>query len=236
MSIKIAIFELGSVPDEVKDKYPGYSKMIQNWLSPFMPEVVFTRVLVVDGEAIPDVENFDGFIYSGSKYGVYDDIVWIHPLEEFIRNTALLNKPQFGICFGHQIIAQALGGKAVKSDRGWGCGMYEYEMRLDGESKKTLSVLTLHQDQVIEIPVDAKIVGGTEFCPMGAVRYAQAALTVQFHPEFSNEYMHDLLDLRGGVVIPIEIADAAKNTLNKKQSSAVVAAWAADFFHHELAP
>ncbi|MGU9958205.1 MAG: glutamine amidotransferase-related protein [Arenicellales bacterium WSBS_2016_MAG_OTU3] len=127
MSIKIAIFELGSVPDEVKDKYPGYSEMIQNWLSPFMPEVVFTRVLVVDGEAIPDVENFDGFIYSGSKYGVYDDIVWIHPLEEFIRNTALLNKPQFGICFGHQIIAQALGGKAVKSDRGWGCGMYEYE-------------------------------------------------------------------------------------------------------------
>ncbi|MGU9957704.1 MAG: glutamine amidotransferase-related protein [Arenicellales bacterium WSBS_2016_MAG_OTU3] len=232
MSIKIAIFELGSVPDEMKDKISG---LLRNDLKTGYRLLCrrSTRVLVVHGEAIPDGKTLMALFIQALSTASGDDIVWIDLFPKNLQQHGFVKQTTVWYLLWASDYCASCG---AASDRGWGCGMYEYEMRLDGESKKTLSVLTLHQDQVIEIPVDAKIVGGTKFCPMGAVHYAQAALTVQFHPEFSNEYMHDLLDLRGGVVIPIEIADAAKNTLNKKQSSAVVAAWAADFFHHELAP
>lgn len=233
-TMRLAVFELGRLPEEIDDDYPDYPAMIAQWLSPTLPEASFSGVSPVRGEPLPEPGAFDGYIYSGSRHGVYDDLAWIAPLEEFIRAVAGSNIPQFGICFGHQIMAEALGGKAVKSERGWGCGVHTYAMRLDDGEAREVPVMVLHQDQVVAVPDAAEVIGGNEFCPIGAVRYPQAGLTVQFHPEFSRAYMVDLLDLRGGKTIPTDRASAARDSLETPPDALLIAEWTARFFRERL--
>jgi GMP synthase-like glutamine amidotransferase len=235
MKISIGVFELGPVPEEVARQYPDYATMITNWLQPSLPEVNYVALSPIRGAPIPSAQQHDGYIYSGSRYGVYDDITWIEPLKDFIVAAADLKKPQFGICFGHQIIAEALGGKAVKSEKGWGCGMHRYELNLCGsDDSKQYSVLAMHQDQVVDIPADTVVIGGTKFCPFGVLQYAVPVRTVQFHPEFSNAYMLDLLRIRGGTIIPQTIATAAEKSVTGQADSLAIARWATAFFKSEF--
>lgn len=234
-SLNIAAFELGEIPEQLNHKYPCYPKMIAEWLSPSLPEAEFTGFSPVTGEALPAIDAFDGYIYSGSRHGVYDDLDWIDPMKDFIRAANTAGIPQFGICFGHQIAAEALGGKAVKSEYGWGLGVHSYDIHLgnNGTASK-VPVLVMHQDQVIAVPESAEVIGGNEFCPIGAVRYDDNMLTVQFHPEFDEDYMVDLLDLRGGVTFPMDLTEAARISLAQHADSRLIADWAADFFRSHL--
>lgn len=230
MSKTIGVFELGPVPDEVVDQYPDYATMITNWLSPALSEVEYVSFSPIRGDTMPSPAQCDGYVYSGSRYGVYDDVEWIAPLKTFIREVTALGIPQFGICFGHQIMAEALGGKAVKSDKGWVCGMQDYSLDQPEPGNRNVAMLALHQDQVIEAPPGAEIVGGNDSCPIGALAYREAARSVQFHPEFTNAYMGDLLTIRGGTIIPQDIADEARGTLNRTADASIFADWAAEFF------
>lgn len=234
--MRIAVFEMGPIPEPLDRKYPCYPTMIANWIAPSIPEAEFTGVSPITGEAIPALDAFDGYIYSGSRYGVYDGLEWMEPVKEFIRLATGSGIPQFGICFGHQIAAEALGGKAVKSDRGWGLGVHDYDMQLDMNGRVTgVPVMVMHQDQVISIPESARLVGGNEFCPLGALSYDDILLTVQFHPEFSEVYMRDLLDLRGGTIFPADLTAEAYRSLARKADGRLIADWAADFFRRKLA-
>ncbi len=246
---RIGVFEAGPVPDEITDHYPNYAQMIINWLQPALPDVEFKAYSPLRGEALPAIDACDGYIYSGSRHGAYDDIDWIAPLEQFIRDLDAARIPQFGICFGHQIMAQALGGKVVKSDRGWGCGIQHYTIHcdsltslrqaarerdgIDPDQDETLQVLLMHQDQVVELPATAKSIGGNDFCPYGVIRYEGPALSVQFHPEFSNVYVDDLLRLRGGTVIDQNAADAGKASLTVIPDNPIIADWVAGFFQEQ---
>jgi GMP synthase-like glutamine amidotransferase len=233
--VNIAVFELGEIPVQLNHKYPDYPKMIAEWLAPSMPEAEFTGMSPVTGEPVPPVGAFDGYIYSGSRHGVYDDLEWIEPLKVFIRAATAAGKPQFGICFGHQIAAEALGGRAVKSEQGWGIGVHTYRMRMQEiGAEREVPVMVMHQDQVIEVPRNARILGGNTFCPIGAVRYDDVVLTVQFHPEFSIEYMSDLLDLRGGVTFPADRTETARESLVNQADGRLIADLAAGFFRKHL--
>ena len=75
--------------------------------------------------SIGRVPKFDGFIITGSAFGVYDKCPWITKLLKIIKKIADTEIPLVGICFGHQAIAEALGGKVKKSDKGWGIGVSE---------------------------------------------------------------------------------------------------------------
>lgn len=233
---RVVVLELGELPREIAHRHPYYPKMISQWLSPSLPEFAFSGMSPVRGEALPAPDAFDGYVYSGSRHGVYDDLDWIEPLKAFIRAVGAAGKPQFGICFGHQIMAEALGGKAVKSDKGWGCGVDVYDVRLNGSRQHVtqVPVMIWHQDQVIALPDSADVLGGNEFCPIGVVRYQIPALSVQFHPEFSKQYITDLLDLRGGTVIPANLAAAARESLQRPPDSGLVAEWTGDFFREHL--
>ncbi|MFC1681878.1 type 1 glutamine amidotransferase [Pseudomonadota bacterium] len=234
--LKIAVFELGEIPEPLARKYPYYPRMIAEWISPSLPDADFTGMSPVTGDPLPEVDAFDGYIYSGSRHGIYEDLTWIEPLKEFIREATAAGKPQFGICFGHQIAAEALGGKAVKSDQGWGIGVHTYDMQLEvNGNTRQVPVMVMHQDQVIAVPETATVLGGNEFCPIGAVRYDNTVLTVQFHPEFSEAYMEDLLELRGGVTFPTDLTEEARKSLAQPVDSRLIADWAADFFRHNLA-
>lgn len=193
--MKIGIIECGPVPEALRGTYISYPAMFRAQLGALLPSAAFETISVVHGETLPVPASRDAWLLTGSRHGVYDDLPWIEPLKSFIRAAAGVKRPMVGVCFGHQIIAEALGGKVQKAEIGWRVGMETYETRLDGTARH-VAMPAFHQDQVIVQPPGSEIVARSEACPYAALRYRDApVLSVQFHPEFSRAYLSDLIDV-----------------------------------------
>ncbi|WP_374303293.1 type 1 glutamine amidotransferase [Ferrovibrio sp.] len=192
--MKIGIIECGPVPEALRNTYISYPAMFSAQLKPLLPSATFETVSVVNGAALPGPEARDAWLLTGSRHGVYDDLPWIAPLKDFIRAAAGAKRPMVGVCFGHQIIAEAMGGRVQKAEIGWRVGLETYETRLDGAAH-SVAMPAFHQDQVIVQPPGSEIVAQSDTCPYAALRYSDAPiLSVQFHPEFSRAYLSDLID------------------------------------------
>ena len=163
---------------------------------------------VVDMEFPANVQAADGWLISGSRHGAYDDEPFIAPLEGFIRDAYSARVPLVGICFGHQIMAQSLGGTVEKFAGGWSVGRVEYDF--DGEA---VPLNAWHQDQVVAKPPEARVVAETDFCQYAGFRYDGPAYSVQPHPEFDEEAVRLLLDKRAPGVVPDDQIKAARGAL-----------------------
>src|SRR5690606_26514473 len=97
----------------------SYPAMFSAQLGPLLPSATFETISVVHGETLPAPESRDAWLLTGSRHGVYDDLPWIAPLKDFIRVAAAKRRPMVGVCFGHQIIAEAMGGRVRKAEIGW---------------------------------------------------------------------------------------------------------------------
>ncbi len=173
--MKIGILQAGHSPDELRDSVGDYGEMFTRLLDGHGFD--FQIFSVVDGEFPAGTQDADGWLITGSKHGVYEDHDWIPPLEELIRDIRDAGQPLVGVCFGHQIIAQALGGRVEKFDGGWSIGRTEYNF---GNQKLALNAW--HQDQVVEAPEGAEIVASTDFCANAAMMIGDKILTIQPHP------------------------------------------------------
>jgi len=232
--MKLCTIETGLPPEHLIPRFGTYPEMIEAWLSPVLPEARFSSTSAVQGETLPALETYDGYLLTGSKYGIYEDHKWIADLRKFLVAARDAGRPIFGICFGHQIMAEAFGGKAVKSDRGWGVGAHAYQYESEAGPRDGASFV-FHQDQVVEVPPGAQVVGAADHCPIGALAYDFPALSVQHHPEFSIEYIGELLDLRGNSVIPSDVTSSARTSLARMTvDNEPVARWVADFFRKHL--
>lgn len=217
--LRVGILETGRPPEELGGEYGDYPDMVRNWLAPL--EAEFTSYAVLEGELPEDPASCDLWVITGSKFAVYEDHPWIVPLEAFIRAVRDAQRKMIGICFGHQIIAQALGGTVRKSGKGWALGVQEY-MTDDwpeelGERPDRIAIQSYHQDQIESLPKDARRIGTSEFCENAALWYPGFALTVQGHPEFSESYVSVLLDLRRGTIL--SNADVAQGKRNLERTA-----------------
>ena len=174
----------------------------------------FQTYAVVDGAFPGGVDDADGWLITGSKHGAYEDHNWIPPLEQLIRDIYADGRPMIGVCFGHQIVAQALGGKVAKFDGGWSVGHRSYE--INGE---TMHFNAWHQDQVVDLPDGAEVIGSNEFCAHAALLYDNRILTIQPHPEFDAEVIDLLIRTRGPGVVPEDLLKAANDNLSKPTDS-----------------
>ena len=200
--MKIGIIEPGQIPAALRDTYISYPAMFAAQLQALLPDASFTTISVVNGEALPAPDAFDAWLIPGSKYGVYDDLPWIEPLKGFIRDAAEQQRRMVGVCFGHQIIAEALGGKVEKAAQGFRVGMERYETTLGGAAQSILMPAS-HQDQIVVQPPETEVVATTAACAFAGLRYRNApVLSVQFHPEFSRAYLADLIALRAQQQVP----------------------------------
>ena len=220
--MKIGILQTGHSPDELRPVMGDYSNLFERLLA--NQGFKFETFSVVDG-VFPDApDQCDGWLITGSKHGTYEDHPWIAPLETLIREIYAQEVPLVGVCFGHQIIAQALGGKVEKFKDGWAVGRQTYDW--DGE---VISLNAWHQDQVVERPVGATPIACNDFCENAALIYGKRAFTVQAHPEFEAELIDGLIRTRGGAV-PTDLIDTARAELDNKVDNKRLAAQISAFF------
>ena len=199
--MKIGILLTGHPPEEIAAD-GRYDAVFQRLLG--TDGFDYVTYSVVDGEMPPGTEAAEGWLITGSKHGAYEDHDWIPPLEGFIRDCYAAHSPMIGVCFGHQIIAQALGGTVRKWDKGWSIGRTEYVV--DGTP---MAMNAWHQDQVVERPEAATLIGSSDFCENAVLAYDDRMLTVQPHPEFDDTFIEGLIEHRAqGVVAPERIAQA----------------------------
>lgn len=218
----IGILETGLVPDELVKRHSSYPDMFTNLLQGEVPsDWSFKSFSPVQGDFPKDVTECDAWLITGSKFGAYEDYDWIHRLRAFLADAYAQDRPIVGICFGHQILAEALGGKVIKSPKGWGCGAHVYdwtdkpdwmekaEQALPANKEGTFAIQAYHQDQVVDLPVDATVIAKSDFCDYAALAYRDKAISFQGHPEFASDYASELFDLRKGVGLPDDVAEAA---------------------------
>ena len=185
----------------------------------------------MDGEFPASVDSCDGWLITGSRHGAYEDHYWIPPLEDFIRSAYSKAVPVAGICFGHQIMAQALGGKVEKYSGGWGAGHMRYRMG-DGSE---IELNAMHQDQVVSAPPGAEKICSSDFCEFAGLAYGGKAISFQPHPEFNDAFTGKLIEGRVGKLIPESQAAEAMDKMGRPTDSDRIAATIAEFFKQAVA-
>lgn len=224
--MKIGILQTGHSPDTLIGEMGDYDQLFRELLAG--QGFAFDTYAVVDGVFPDGPDAADGWIITGSRYGVYEDHDWIPPLEALIRAIRDSGKPMVGICFGHQIIAQALGGKVEKFAGGWAVGRTEYEM-----GDETIALNAWHQDQVTERPEGARVLASNDFCENAVLAYGDTIWTVQPHPEFSPEFVDGLIRTRGKGVVPDALLSQAQGRLDAPLDDARIAQFMAEFLKKE---
>ncbi len=126
--MKIGILATGITPDELLDDFGSYADMLRELLLPEIADVSFETYDVRDGVFPIAASDCDAWLITGSKFSAYEDLPWIHRLKALIRQIWESQRPMVGICFGHQIVAEALGGRVEQSANGWGVGLHRYQM------------------------------------------------------------------------------------------------------------
>ena len=214
--MKIGILLTGHAPDALLREAGDYDLMFRNLLDG--EGFDFQTYAVVDDDFPSGPEDCDGWLITGSRHGAYDDLPWIAKLEDLIRAIRDAGRPLVGVCFGHQIIAQALGGKVEKFSGGWIVGSQHYDGNAgDG----TLNAW--HQDQVVALPEGAEILASSPTCAYAALAYGDRIYTVQAHPEYNGDVINALIDHRGRGTVPDALLDAAKAIIDTPTTSAIEA-------------
>jgi GMP synthase-like glutamine amidotransferase len=222
--MKIAVIETGVPPDPLKDEFGSYPDMFAGLLG---PDYELQTYDAQKGE-LPDASAHGAYLITGSPAGVYEPLPWIAPLMEFIRSAK--EAKMIGVCFGHQAMAQALGGEVIKSPKGWAAGLNRYAVVrpqpwTNGE--REVAIPASHQDQVVEQPPGTELVARSEFTPFAALAWTdRPAISFQFHPEFSVAYAKALIEKRYDRV---NSPDAALASLDAPNDNDRVAAWMRSF-------
>ncbi|WP_195822402.1 type 1 glutamine amidotransferase [Roseobacter sp. MH60115] len=185
---------------------------------------------VCDGTFPDGVDAADGWLITGSKHGAYEDHDWIPPLEAFIRTAHAARKPMIGVCFGHQIIAQAMGGRIEKFEGGWAVGATDYVL-----NGTTTTINAWHQDQVVAKPESAEVFASNAFCQYAGLFYGDLMWTIQPHPEYDADFIDGLIRTRGKGVVPDTLLDEASARLQAPTDRMDVAEMMAAFFKKERA-
>lgn len=225
-SMKLTLIMVGETPAPMQHQFghnpPQFQKMFGS------DGFEFETVRVLKGDPLPDPTSLQGIVITGSAAGVYEDHPWMEPLRTFIRQAYKANIPMLGICFGHQIMADALGGEVRKSEKGWSIGRHVYQV--SGNPKfmsgmpSEIAITASHQDQVITAPACATVFLSSKFTPNAGLIYDNgAAISLQPHPEFEQDYSKALVELRRDNPLNDDEVAAGKATLDTPVDSQEVA-------------
>ena len=227
---RIAILETGAPPPGLADAYGDYPAMFRDLLGEGFEFETFD----VQAGQWPDAGTFDAAIITGSSAGVYEIDDWIADLLDWIR-VAKGRTKLVGVCFGHQAMAQALGGRVEKSDRGWGVGLHRYQVASPEPwmtpAAATVAIPASHQDQVVEKPADARVLLRSDFTPFAGLAWGEDAISMQPHPEFTPAFATELTAGRHDRIDPA-LVERAVDSLRAADDRGLVGLWIRRFMSH----
>lgn len=235
--MRLAILDCDYLYDNLKQDYISYPHMFIKAFEASNQPISYEIFSAIDRQLPKLTTEFDGWVIMGSKFGAYDDYPWIHELKAFIRALYVAGEKLSGICFGHQIIHQSLGGNVRKAAVGWGVGVHEYRLRqrpswltCDAEdTAECLSIIVSHQDQVVETAPGTQVIAGSNFCPNAICEINNQVFTCQAHPEFTAEYSRVLMNIRR-TCIGVDKVELAEMSLLKTLDSPAVLRWLYQLF------
>jgi len=219
--LKIGIIETGKPSETLAKQFGNYPDMFTSLIGNALPEASFFTKSIVSGEQVGAPDQADGWLITGSRHGAYEPDPWIKNLEVFVQHCIAETIPLVGVCFGHQIIAKAMGGKIHKSNKGWGIGAQKYSVfnKPDwiGDLDDEYYSLAVHQDQILEQPANTTVLSGSDFCEYAALLYGDpampSALTVQSHPEITAGFVRQIGEERLAKIVPADVLASGMATL-----------------------
>ena len=228
MSLRICILETDVLRPELTAQYEGYGRMFEQLFARQPITAQFSVYNVMNGEYPAEDLTFDAYLVTGSKADSFGSDPWIQTLKAYLLKLYDQGEKLLGVCFGHQLLALTLGGKAERAEQGWGVGVHRYSLSaLAPWMQPQVSELTLlisHQDQVTELPKGATVIASSDFCPNAAYCIGDQVLCFQGHPEFVHDYSRALLDARQAH-LGDEVYHTAVASLATEHQGDVVGEW-----------
>ena len=232
--IHLAILKTDYVRTEWVPEFGEYPDMFEAVFRKCEAEISFQTFDTQLDEYPDDLNEFDAYLITGSKSSVYDKELWIEKLMEFVRKLNKLQKKLIGICFGHQLVAEALGGTVQKSSKGWGVGVHKHTFSEIPEWHDSQShhfnILVSHQDQIVRNADGVKVLAGSEFCENAVCQLDEHILTFQGHPEFIPDYSREIIGFRREM-IGHETSEAGLASLSITPESKRVTQWIINFIN-----
>lgn len=237
--MKLGILKTDEVREEWVGEFGEYPDMFMALLGGIDPELEFATYDVRFGEYPDAIGDCDAYLITGSRDSVYDDLPWIPPLLDFIRALDTARIKLVGICFGHQAVAQALGGRTEKAAAGWGVGLHRHRFVTrpawlnahdyeEQDEVEGVPILVSHQDQVVVVAEGTRVLAGSDFCPNAVCQIGDHILTLQGHPEFLSGYSREIMDYRREIIGEV-VYTAGIASLKEQPATARMARWILQF-------
>lgn len=226
--MKLNILLCDTFPGLLPENIPSYEWMFTSLFNKVRGDITY-HIFEVYNEQLPtEFSSDDIYLITGSNVSAYDNIAWVNGLKKWIVEAKRQNVKIMGICFGHQIIAEALGGKVEKAKKGWGVGIRTSKvvdkMFATSFPNAKMRLLYNHHDQVTKLPSDATLIATSDFCPNEAYRIGTNIISLQGHPEFSEQYETHLLTDFPNDGESEDVKREALQTMSKEEPQSVLVA------------
>ena len=236
--IIINVLLCDTFPGRLPSDIPTYVTMFERLFSQTDVDVEFVIYMAMNGELPSAIRTDEIYLIPGCMYSAYDEFPWIAGLEEWIRDAFKRKAFLFGVCFGHQVIAKALGGTVEHYSGGWGTGVRQSHVvdstLLEHFADGQLRLLYNHHDQVITPPGDAISLATSDFCRYEALRYGHHVFTFQGHPEYTPYYMGYYLNNLAADQDQDVVARALQSVEEMTPQGPAVARWLIEMFNRWL--